>query len=157
MKIAPLGRFFCALTIFCAEVFMKPENFSELGVDSSMKARHILSREEVDKNRGRDVGFRLCPCKVRSPHFHTATGPWCDIPEYFFRCLPEGVGCHDVGLCRFKTEVPGILQRLVSEKEVRFSLRRAVLVQRASHCMGKLHKNLQRECSEHAFPRGIIL
>lgn len=138
---------------------MKPEAFSVGPNDLSVSVRSLTGVNILKKDTSaqRDVGFRLCPCKVYNVHSHRVTGPWCDIPDAIFQCLPEDISCHNVGLCRFKTEVPGILQRIVSEEEVRFSLKRAMLVQRASCYMGNLHKNLYDEHAKRAFPRGVAV
>lgn len=137
---------------------MKPEGFST-GPDISLVPFCLPTSPSAQKGNNsphQSVGFRFCPCKTGGEHFHRTSGPWCDIPDGLFQCLPDGMSCYDVGLCRFKTEVPGILQRIVSAEEVKFLLRRALLVQRTSHFMGKLHRKLCGEYTLRRFPRSIV-
>lgn len=135
---------------------MKPECFSEIGIVVSSKGESIRSQGRREESVGETVGFRLCPCKLESSHFHRVSGPWCDIPSGVYECLPEGMPCSNIGRCRFKDENPGIGQRFISGEEVKFQLKRALLVEKISYHMGSLYKILQDERTRRKFPRGII-
>lgn len=136
---------------------MKPEYFSEIGVAFSLKKEATQSQKKMRESVGEAVGFRLCPCKLESAHFHRVSGPWCDISSGMYECLPKGMPCSKIGRCRFKDENPGIGQRFISEEEVRFQLKRALLVEKASYHMGSLFRLLQDERTRREFPRGVVI
>lgn len=103
------------------------------------------------------VGFRLCPCKIGNAHYHNQSGPFCDVPNNLFDCLPRGMSCSNEGLCCFKTEIPGLFGRVVSSDEARFALSRMQLIRGMSHAMGRLHGALNKKYGNARFPRRVIV